>query len=417
MTSLRTPCVRTETGMDDSTTRIGGHARLCIALLAVLGFSLGTSEFIVIGIQPELSAHFGIPLAQAGLLMSAFSITYAVATPALALGTGRIPRRTLLIAYAALFIAGNAAAALAPSFEVLLASRILIGLVSGALLAVGVTYIPELVGMSRLSWCISLVYAAFSVSMVVATSVGKFVAATFDWHFALIAALVLSIASCAAIVLVMPDRNAATSGGSLREQLPLLADARMLLGMAIFMFGVGSVYVFYGYVTPYLEDVLGMDALTASGALMAYGIACFTSNLLSGALDTRFGIKALVATFPVQAALLLCLWAFGGNTPAAFAVILGIGLTMCLVSTPCVTLFMSTARAEYPQALTLASSLEPTALNIGIALGTAVGGATISSLGMGAIGIVGAALSLAACGLAALTVRSVQKRSSNVPLF
>ena len=409
MTSLRTPCVRTETGMDDSTARIGGRSKLCIALLAILGFSLGTSEFIVIGIQPELSEYFNIPLAQTGLLMSAFSITYAVATPILALSTGRISRRTLLITYAVLFIAGNAAAAFAPSFEMLLASRILIGLVSGALLAVGVTYIPELVGMSRLSWCISLVYAAFSVSMVVATSVGKFVAAALDWHLALVAALALSVVSCAAIIFVMPDRGTVTSGGSLREQLPLLADARMLLGMAIFMFGVGSVYVFYGYVTPYLEDMLGMDALTASGALMAYGIACFVSNLLSGALDTRFGIKALVATFPVQAVLLLCLWAFDANMPAAFAVILGIGLTMYLVSTPCVTLFMSTARTEYPQALTLASSLEPTALNIGIALGTAVGGTTISSLGMGAVGIVGAALSLAACGLTVLTVHAVRR--------
>ena len=409
MTSLRTPCVRTETGMDGSTARIGGHSKLCIALLAILGFSLGTSEFIVIGIQPELSEHFNIPLAQTGLLMSAFSITYAVATPTLALSTGRISRRTLLITYAALFIAGNAAAALAPSFAVLLASRVLIGLVSGALLAVGVTYIPELVGMSRLSWCISLVYAAFSVSMVVATSVGKFVAAALDWHLALVAALALSIVSCAAIVFVMPGRGTVTSGGSLREQLPLLADARMFLGMAIFMFGVGSVYVFYGYVTPYLEDMLGMDALTASGALMAYGIACFVSNLLSGALDTRFGIKALVATFPVQAILLLCLWASGANVPAAFIVILGIGLTVYLVSTPCVTLFMSTARTEYPQALTLASSLEPTALNIGIALGTAVGGTTISLLGMGAVGIVGAALSLAACGLTVLTVHAVRR--------
>ena len=349
MTSLRTRRIRTEIGMDGSRTRIPGRARLCIALLAVLGFSLGTSEFIVIGIQPEISAHFGIPLAQTGLLMSAFSVTYAVATPVLALSTGRVPRRALLAAYTALFVAGNAAAAFAPSFEVLLASRVLIGFVSGALLAVGVACIPELVGMDRLSWCVSFVYAAFSISMVVATSAGRFAAAVLDWHIALVAALALSVISSAAIILVVPDRGAAAPEGGFREQLPLLADSRMLLGMAIFVFGVGSVYVFYGYVTPYLEDVLGMDALTASGALMAYGIMCFASNLLSGALDARFGIKALMATFPVQAALLLCLWASGDNAPAALPVILGIGLTVYLVSTPCVTLFMATARAEYPQ--------------------------------------------------------------------
>ena len=408
MTSLPS---RTKTRASDSPERITGYAKLCIALLVALGFSLGASEFIVIGIQPELAATLDIPLAQAGMFMSAFSITYAVATPVLALGTGRIPRHTLLIAYSILFVAGNAVAVLAQSFEVLLAARVLIGLVSGALLAVGVTFIPELVGMKRISMCISLVYAAFSVSMVVATSAGRFIAAAFEWHYALIGALVLAIVICGAVVLVMPKTGSADIPAGVREQLPLLRDPRMLCGAAIFMFGVGSVYVFYGYVTPYLEDILGMGTLEASGALMAYGVMCFFSNLLSGVVDARFGIKALVATFPIQAALLLALWALGPAMPWAFIVILGIGLSMYLVSVPCVSLFMTTAGAEYPQALTLASSLEPTAFNVGIAFGTAVGGAVISSIGMGQVGLMGAAFSLVACALAALTAHIARKRA------
>ena len=402
----------TETTRDGAPERIGGYAKLCIALLVALGFSLGASEFIVIGIQPELAASLNIPLAQTGVFMSAFSITYAVATPVLALGTGRIPRYTLLIAYSALFVLGNAAALAASSFEMLVAARILIGLVSGALLAVGVTYIPELVGMRHISLCISLVYAAFSVSMVIVTSAGKFIAATFEWHYALLGALVLSIAVCLALVLALPKQGAADIPAGVREQLPLLRDPRMLCGAAIFMFGVGSVYVFYGYVTPYLEDILGMDTLAASAALMGYGGMCFLSNLLSGVLDARFGVKALVVTFPLQAALLFALFVVGPAMPLAYVVILGIALTMYLVSTPCVSLFMTTAGAEYPQALTLASSLEPTAFNVGIAFGTAVGGAVISTIGMGCVGLVGAAFSLVACTLAAITVRLARKRST-----
>lgn len=409
MTSLQTS---TETSMGTTPARISSYAKLCIALLVALGFSLGASEFIVIGIQPELAETLNIPLAQTGMFMSAFSITYAVATPVLALSTGRIPRYTLLIAYSVLFVLGNVAAVLSTSFEMLLAARVLIGLVSGALLAVGVTYIPELVGMKRISMCISLVYAAFSVSMVVATSVGKFIAATLEWHYALIGTLVLSIVVCLALVLALPKKGAADIPAGVREQLPLLRDPRMICGAAIFMFGVGSVYVFYGYVTPYLEDILGMDTLAASAALMGYGGTCFISNLLSGVLDTRFGIKALVATFPIQAALLLALFFVGSAMPAAYIVILGVALSMYLVSTPCVSLFMTTAGNEYPQALTLASSLEPTAFNVGIAFGTAVGGAVISSIGMGYVGLVGAAFSLVACALAAFTTHIVRKRAA-----
>ena len=391
---------------------ITGYAKLCIALLALLGFSLGTSEFIVIGIQPELAASLQIPLAQAGVFMSAFSITYAVATPALALGTGRIPRFKLLVGYSALFIAGNVVSALAASFEVLLAARVLIGLVSGALLAVGVTYIPELVGMGRVSMCISIVYAAFSVAMVVATSTGKLLAASVGWHYALVLALALSVVVCAALIAVLPREGATDEPAGAREQLPLLIDARSICGMAIFVFGVGSVYVFYGYVTPYLEDILGLDAVAASGMLMAYGGVCFVSNLLSGWVDTRFGVKALIATFPLQALLLLALFFAGSNTPVALAVILGIGLSMYFVSVPCVSLFMNTAATEYPQALTLASSLEPTAFNVGIAFGTAVGGAVISSIGMGYVGLVGSTFSLVACALAALTTRIVRRKAA-----
>lgn len=342
-----TPSTRTDTPVapaaPQDTVHLTPYALLCIGLLIALGFSLGCSEFIVIGIQPEIARDFGVPLSQAGMLMSAFSITYAIATPVLALSTGRIPRRTLLIGYSILFCAGNSAAVLATSFEMLLAARVLIGLVSGALLAIGATYIPELAGMKRISICISLVYAAFSIAMVISTSAGKFIAATWEWHYAVIGTLVMSLVVCAALILVLPRTGATDIPATAREQMPLLRDPRIIAGTAIFMFGVGSIYVFYGYVTPYLENILGMGTLEASGALMAYGGMCFASNLLSGWCDARFGVKTMLVSFPIQAALLFGLWAVGPAMPWALVIILGIALTMYVVSTPCISLFMTTA--------------------------------------------------------------------------
>ena len=170
--------------------------------------------------------------------------------------------------------------------------------------------------------------------------------------------------------------------------------------------------MFYGYITPYFENILHMSALEASGALMAYGCACFVSNLLSGLLNTRFGVRTLLVSFLVQAGLLLALFLVGPTMPTAFFVILGIGLSMYIVSTPCISLFMTTASREYPKALTLASSLEPTVFNIGIAFGTAVGGSVISGVGMPYVGLVGAAFSLVAWALAWLTVHHTKKRAA-----
>ena len=133
------------------------HARLCVDLLVVLGFSLGCSEFVVIGIESELAASFGVSLSRVGELISFFSVAYAVLTPTLAITTGRFRRFPLLVAYTVLFCLANLAMTFAPTFEILLASRVLLGAVSGALLALGVTYIPELVGVERTSMTISVV--------------------------------------------------------------------------------------------------------------------------------------------------------------------------------------------------------------------------------------------------------------------
>lgn len=377
---------------------------LCVALLVLLGFSLGFSEFVVIGVEPDIADSLGVSLAQAGELISFFAVTYAVLTPVLALSTGRFRRFQLLVAYSVVFVLANLVQALAPGFGVLLASRVLIGAVSGALLAVGVTYIPELMGADRTSMVISVVYAAFSVAMVVATSAGKAVAELLDWRLAMWAALVLSVVTCAALLAVLPRQGATDEPATFGEQVGLLAEPQVLTGMAIFVFGVGSVYVFYGYVTPYLEQVLGMEPLAASAALMAYGAACFVSNLVSGWLDARVGMRGLLVTFLLQAALLTGLWLAGSIMPLGLGIVLLVGLSMYCVSVPCISMFMRAARERHPKALTLASSLEPMSFNVGIAAGTAVGGMVVSGPGISQVGIVGAAFSLVACALVALTL-------------
>ena len=371
---------KTTTATAPTGTLTCARRRQCVALLVLLGFSLGFSEFVVIGVEPDIADSLGVSLAQAGELISFFAVTYAVLTPVLALSTGRFRRFQLLVAYSVVFVLANLVQALAPGFGVLLASRVLIGAVSGALLAVGVTYIPELMGAGRTSMVISVVYAAFSVAMVVATSAGKAVAELLDWRLAMWAALVLSVVTCAVLLAVLPRQGATDEPATFGEQAGLLAEPQVLTGMAIFVFGVGSVYVFYGYVTPYLEQVLGMEPLAAaSAALMAYGAACFVSNLVSGWLDARVGMRGLLVTFLLQAALLAGLWLAGSVMPLGLCIVLLVGLT-------------------------LASSLEPMSFNVGIAAGTAVGGMVVSGPGISQVGIVGAAFSLVACALVALTL-------------
>lgn len=380
------------------------RTKLCMALLVLLGFSLGCSEFVVIGIESDLARELNVSLATAGQLISAFALTYAVMTPVLALSTGRFKRYTLLVAYCIVFCLGNVIAAVAPSFEVLMVSRILMGAVAGSLLAVGVTYIPELLSPKQTSLGISVVYGAFSVAMVVVTSVGKILADTVGWHAAMDGALFFAIVICAATVAFLPRSGSADEPATLREQAGLLREPAIITGMLIFLFGVGSVYVFYGYVTPYLEEILGMGTYEASTTLMVYGVFCLLSNILGGWVDSRFGMKALLVTFVLQGLALLGLYV-AGSSLAAFVPLFAVATLMYIFSVACITLFMRIARTRHPKAMVLASSLEPMAFNVGISFGTAVGGAVVSGVGIALTPVVGAAFAVVAWVLTAVTIK------------
>ena len=374
------------------------RTKLCLALLVLLGFSLGCSEFVVIGIESDLATELGVSLATAGQLISVFALVYAIATPVLALSTGRFRRYQLLVCYSIVFVLGNLVMALAPNFQVLFISRIILGSVSGALLAVGVTYIPELLSPQQTSLAISVVYGAFSVAMVFVTSIGKFVAGTLDWHVAMYGTLAFAVLICGTLVAFMPRAGQTDEPATLREP-------SIITGMLIFLFGVGSVYVFYGYVTPYLEQVLGMGTVEASTTLMAYGVFCLISNILGGWIDARFGMKALLVTFVLQAAALLGLFAVGGTMPLALVFVFSLALLMYLFSVSCITHFMDVARSRHPKSMVLASSVEPMAFNVGISFGTAVGGAVVSGVGIAYVGAVGAAFSLVAWALTLVTIK------------
>lgn len=387
-----------------------GLTILRLALLVLMGFSLGCAEFIVIGIQTNLAHGLGVSIAQTGQLVSLFALLYAIMTPVLALSTGRFRRYSLMLVYLALFCVGNVMSAFATSFGVLLAARMLLGSISGALLAVGVTFIPELAGPRKSSLALTLVYSSYSVALIVSTSVGKILASTVGWHAAMYGTLAFSVVTSVLLALVMPRTGQTDEPATVAEQASLLKEPSVLTGILVFVFGIGSVYTFYGYVTPYLEQVLGMGTVRVSETLLVYGAITFVSNLMSGWLDARFGLKSLFFTFLAQAVALAGLFVVGSAMPAALVFVMVIALLMYLVSIPSVSNFMRVSRERHPKALTLASSLEPLSFNIGISFGTLVGGAVVSGPGIRSIGLVGAVLALVAAAMVAVTVRLGRRR-------
>lgn len=401
----------------------------CFLLFVLLGFSLGCSEFVIIGIEPELASNYHTTIARIGDLISLFALSYAIATPLLSIFTSNVRRSTILAIYLVIFVVSNLISATAPTFEILLASRIVMGAVSGPLLAVATTYVPDLLGIARSSIGISIIYAAFSIALVLATSAGRFIVEFLNWHVAMDAAFVFALISAVLLVIFVPrepapkkhenkaanSTNAADAPGkpanapasstrTLHDQISLLKEPTIILGVLLFTFGVGAVYTFYGYVAPYLETYLGFQPTQSGVILLIFGLICIVSDLLSGVIDLRFGMKPIPGVLLAIGVALLALWFCGSNGSLALVPIFAIALLMYSFSISCISMFMGVARAKHPRALVLAASLEPTSFNIGIAFGTMVGGLVVSHAGLGSVGLMGAVLGLLAslCALGAI---------------
>ena len=408
MGSAKTAAAALDTG-EDARTRGGGGERpannLAILILVALSFVLGCMEFTIIGIESDISAALGVQLSLVGNLVGYFAVAYAVCTPLLALFTGRFRRYSLMLIYLVVFNLGNLCTVLAPSYAVLLMGRVLTAVVSGALLATSLTFVPELVPEKRVASVVSLVYTGFSVASVLGVPAGKLICGAFGWNVTFGAAAVLALLVSVALVVFMPRTGATDEPSTVRDQLALVADRRVLAGMLIFVFGAGGTYVFYTYVTPVLQDVMGLSATAASTVLVGYGAACVVSNLLSGWVAQRFGVIGLAWSCLVQAVLLALLFLATRSLVAGLVVVLLVGVGMYVVNAPGQMHFLKVAQRDYPKALTMAASVQPMSFNVGIAAGSFVGGVVVAGPGLAFVGFAGAAMCVAGAFFAWLAAR------------
>ncbi len=388
---------------------------LVAALLTTLAFALGFAEFVLIGITPDVAADLEEPLTRIGDIVGFYALACAVATPVVALATARASRFKLMAVLLAVFNAGNLLTLFADGYAVLLASRLLPAVTSGTLLAMALTYVPDIVGTRKAARVIGIVLAGFSVSSVVGVPIGTALAGTFGWKAAYVGVFALGLAATAALLPALPrahDASGRAAVATVRSQLRLVRDGRVLLNAAMILAGAAATYVFYTYLTPALEDVMGFGGAAVSGILLFVGAACVGSNLLSGWIANRFGLRALPFTFALQAAVLAALAATLPLGLAGLANILALALLMYAMNSTVQMLFQDVARADYPDALTFSASLHPMSFNAGIALGSFAGGAVVNAGGILATGPAGALFALAACGMAVALVRLVAAKRS-----
>ena len=366
---------------------------LPVIVLISLSFMLGMSEFIVVGILPDIAAGLKVSEVTVGNLVSLFAFVYAPVTPLGSALSARFPRFATHLTLVGVFLIGNVLCAFASNYGVLVVARILIALVSGTLVAIAMTYAPDVTTEQYRTKFIAWVFSGFSIASVVGVPVGTWVANTFGWRWAFYLVNVLTVVLIVLMVMVLPRNSRIVKIGFL-PQFRLFFDRRIQLGVLAVVFGAAATYVFYTYLTPIMRDEVHVPEQYLSVGLVIFGAACLWSNLYGGKLaDRGRGVEPLTHIRPIycahavlMASLIVTHW-----VPVYGALLLVVlGMFMYLQNSASQVLYMDVASQSHPGSLNLAASLNSMSFNIGIALGSAVGGVVNGHFGLMWLGPVGA---------------------------
>lgn len=388
---------------------------LALFALTVAAYAIGTTEFVIVGLLPTVASDLHITLPLAGLIVSVYALGVTFGAPVLTALTGKLGRKPLLLGLMALFIAGNALAALAPSYGMLLVGRVLSAFAHGVFFSVGATIAADLVSPDKRASAIAMMFMGLTVAIVTGVPLGTFIGQTFGWRATFWAVAGLGLIALAAIALLLPANLKRAEPAGLMEQVRVLGSGRLLIVFAMTALGYGGTFVTFTFLSPLLQDVTGLSANTVSLVLVLYGAAIALGNVVGGKVADRDPVRALVVLFALQAAV-LALFTFTAPSPVLALITLAALGFLSFANVPGLQLYVvAMAQRHRPAAVDVASALNIAAFNLGIAAGAWIGGMVVASpLGLGATPFVGAILIAGALGLT-LASGALDRRERSQP--
>lgn len=379
-----------------------------LALLALtLGaYAIGTTEFVIVGLIPTIAADLGVSLPSAGLLVSLYALGVAVGAPALTALTGRVPRKTLLVALMVLFTLGNVIAWMAPGYGSLIVARILTGLAHGVFFSIGSIIATSVVPKEKAASAIAIMFTGLTVALVTGVPLGTFIGQHLGWRATFLAVAALGVIALLGSLLFVPRNLQRSAPATFGQQLAVLAQPRLLLVYAITALGYGGTFLSFTYLASILQDVTGFAPNAVSGVLLVYGVSVAIGNLWGGRLADRRGpIPALKLIFGLLALVLFALTFTAYNTWLVLLTVLALG-AVAFGNVPGLQVYVvKQAQRFAPQAADVASGLNIAAFNVGIALGASLGGLVVDHLGLMHTPWLGALVVLGALGLTVLSGR------------
>jgi DHA1 family inner membrane transport protein len=376
-----------------TTTQLPPRQRVVAAIvaLAVGGFAIGTTEFVTMGLLPEIADGIAVDIPSAGHVISAYALGVVVGAPVIAALGARLPRRGLLLGLMAGFLAGNVLSALAAGNGMLLVARFLSGLPHGAYFGVASLVAASLVAPEQRGRAVSSVMLGLSVANVAGVPAATWLGQHMGWRSAYWAVVVLAALTLLAVVAVVP-RTPPAEGASIVTELGALRRPQVLLTLAVGVVGFGGMFALYSYVAPLTTEVTGLARSAVPWVLLAFGLGMVAGTVLGGRLADRALFPSLVGALVAMGTLLALIpvASAAGITLVAAVFLVAVASSVLVV---CLQLRLMEVAAD---ARMLGAALNHSALNAANALGAWLGGLVIAA------GASYRAPSLAGAGLAVL---------------
>ncbi|MCF1743483.1 MFS transporter [Paradevosia shaoguanensis] len=375
---------------------------LPLIALFLAAFGIGTAEFVIAGLLPEVSVDLGVSIPTAGFLITAYAIGVAVGGPIVTLLTSRYSRRNTILALIAVFTIGQALCAIAPNYPMLMAARLLVSIGHGAFFGVAAIVATRLVAPEKAGSAVSMLLAGITVANILGVPGGTAIGNALGWRATFWAVGLLGLLSLLAIMLLLPaDKPEAThERTSLSAQFKVLGRPVILLSFAIIIVAMIGQFAVFTYIAPYLITVTNVPQNLVPWLLLLFGVGSTIGVLVGGRLaDWKLMpslIGMLLALTVVYAAMALSSY---HAIAMGICILLWSGLSFGF-GAPVQTRILR-ASADAPN---LASPLIPTAFNLGIALGASIGAAALDH-GWGYVSLawIGSAVSLAAAVIAVVS--------------
>lgn len=399
-----------DTAATDVATSTSPRARIpgVVYLLGAVAFLIGTTELIIAGLLPDIAGSLGVSQSQAGLLVTVFAVGMIVGAPAMAIATLRMPPRATLVAALVVFAAAHFAAALSDQFSVQLIARFVAGVATGTFWAVGAVLAAAAAGAHAAARATSLMVGGLTLANVLGVPIGTFIGQWLGWRAPFWALAILSILTAAVLAALLPRTGRGTPPSVRAEFAPLRQGRLWLIYLACALIP-GAFLAAYAYISPMLAERAGLSETAVPLVMLGYGIATVIGTAIGGRFgDTRPFRTAIPAVALIT--LILATLALAGSHPVvAVAMFLLLGL-VALVAQP---IMIGQVFRIAGDAQTLSVALSTSALNVGIAGGSALGGIALASQ----LGTAGPAWAGAAVGVAAIVVvvvlASVTTRAAN----